>query len=313
MKTKKKKKPKLIVILGPTASGKTELAIKLAKRFNGEIVSADSRQICREMDIGTAKHSKKEIETIPHHLIGVIKPNKDFNVAIYKRRALKAIQGLIKRKKIPFLVGGTGLYIKAIVDNIKFPKVLANKKLRGKLEKKTKEELFKMYKKIDPKGAKFIDKKNKRRLIRAIEVCKVTKKPFWQQRDKGKPLFDALQIGIKLPKSKLEKRVKKRVERIIKQGLEKEVEKLVKKYSWNLPALQTIGYQEWSSFAKASEDEQDYFSSLTQKQTKEIKEKIVLHTLQFAKRQMTWFKKDKRIKWIDNYSQAEKLVKEFLS
>ena len=309
---KNKKLLKLIVILGPTASGKTELAIKLAKKFNGEIVSADSRQIYKEMDIGTAKPTKKEIKAVPHHLIGIIKPNKDFNVAIYKRKALKAVRGLIERKKIPFLIGGTGLHIKAIVNNLKFPEVPANKKLREKLEKKTREEVFAIYKKLDPQGAKFIDRKNKRRLIRAIEVCKATKKPFWQQRKRGKPLFNVLQIGMELPKNKLEQRIKKRVEQMIKRGLEKEAKSLTKKYGWGLPALQAIGYQEWSAFAKASADKKDYFSSLAEKQKKKIKEKIILHTIQFAKRQMTWFKKDKRIRWIGNYQEAEKLIKNFL-
>jgi tRNA dimethylallyltransferase len=310
---KNKNLQKLIVILGPTASGKTDLAIRLAKRFNGEIVSADSRQVYKEMDIATAKPTKtEETKGVPYYLIDILPPNREFNVAIYKKLAVQTIKEIQKNGKLPFLVGGTGLYIQAVVDNTQFPRVPPQKKLREKLEKKTAKELFKIYKKLDPKGAKFIEKQNKRRLIRAIEVCKVTKKSFWEQRKKGKLLFDVLQIGIKLSKNELKKRIKKRIEKMFKLGLEKEVKKLAKKYGWKIPPLQIIGYQEWSSFAKASEDKQDYFSSLTQKEKREIREKIKLHTLQFAKRQMTWFKRDKRIKWIRVYSQAEKLVKNFL-
>jgi len=296
---KSEKLPKLIVILGPTAAGKTGLATKLAKKFNGEIISADSRQIYKEMTIGTAQPTKKEMKTISHYLIDVISPNENFNVALYKKKALKIIKNIQKKDKVPFLVGGTGLYIQAIVNNILYPKVVQQKRLRKKLEIKDKKELFQIYKKLDPKGAKFIDKENKRRLIRAIEVCQITKKPFWGQRRKGKPLFSNLQIGIKLSKKELEKKISKRIEKMFKLGLEKEVKKLIKKYGW-IASLQTIGYQEWN----------DYFQGKIEK--KIVKENIKLHTLQFAKRQMTWFKRDKRILWIKNYREATKLVKKFL-
>jgi len=294
----KNKLDKLIVILGPTGSGKTGLAVKLAKKFNGEIVSADSRQVYKGMDIGTAKPSKKEKRLVPHHLIDLIKPNQTFNAAVYKKLALKVIEDIESRDKIPFLVGGTGLYIKSIIDNINFPAVPAQKKIRKRMEKKTENELFKIYKKLDPDGAKFIDKNNKRRLIRAIEVCQVTKKPFWKQREKGQTLFNTLIIGIKLPEKELERRIKIRIEKMFKLGLEKEVKKLVKRYGWKISPLQTIGYQEWH----------EYFNKKTGRN--EIKKQVILHTLQFSKRQMTWFKKDKRIKWIKNYKSAEKLVKE---
>jgi len=305
-----KKLPKLVVVLGPTASGKTDLAIKLARKFHGEIISADSRQIYREMDIGTAKPTKEETKSIPYHLIDTVFPNQEFNVAIYKKMAIKAVKDIQKRNKLPFLVGGTGLYIQAVVDNVVFPKISPQKRLREKLEKKDIKELFEIYKKLDPEGAKFIDKKNKRRLIRAIEVCKTTKKPFWKQRKKGKQIFDILEIGVKLPKNELKKKIGKRVEKMFKLGLEKEVKKLIKKYGW-IPPLQTIGYREWK----------EYFDEKIDK--KEVKELIKTHTIQFTKRQMTWFKKhpaleqarygaSKRIHWLKNYQQAEKLIKKFL-
>ena len=303
-------KPKLVVILGPTASGKTDLAIKLAKKFNGEIVSADSRQVYKEMNIATAKplqnqkskikNQKYLVNGVPHYLVDIIYPDKEFNVVIYKKLAQKAIKDIQKRGKLPFLVGGTGLYIWAVIDNLKFPKVRPQKKLRKELEKKSKKELFQIYKKLDPKGAKFIDKENKRRLIRAIEVCKVTGKSFWEQRKKGKPLFDVLQIGIKLEKEKLKKRIEKRINKMFKLGLEKEAKKLFEKYG-EIPPLQTIGYQEFK----------DFFEGKITK--KEVKEKIILHTLQFARRQITWFKRDKRIHWISEDKEAENLIQKFLS
>lgn len=289
------KLPKLIIILGPTASGKTDLAIKLAKKFNAEIVSADSRQIYKEMDIGTAKPQKKELKGISCHLTDIISPKSDFNAALYKKMAVKKIREIIKKGKTPFLVGGTGLYLSAITDNLDFPKIIPDKKLRAGLDKKTAKELFKIYEKLDKEGAKFIDKNNKRRLIRAIEVCKQTGKPFWQERKKQKPIFDILEIGIKLNKKNLEKKVKKRTEKMINSGLAKEVEKLFKKYG-DLPVFQTIGYLEFKE----------------KKDLKKIKEEINLHTIQFAKRQMTWFKKIPKIKWIKNQEEAKKLIKNFL-
>lgn len=293
------RKKKLIVILGPTASGKTELSIKLAKKFDGEIVSADSRQIYKEMDIGTAKPSREELRKIPHHLIDIVKPNQDFSVALYKKLALKKIKEIHKRKKIPFLVGGTGLYISAVVDNLEFPKIPPNRKLRNELEEKSTKELFEIYKKLDPEGAKYIDKNNKRRLIRAIEVCKISGIPFWKQRKKKKPLYEILQLGIKINKKNLEKKIVKRVNEMIKKGLEKEAEKLFKKYK-NVPALDTIGYQEWK----------DYFNGKIKKE--EVIEKIILHTKQYAKRQMAWFKRDKRIHWVKNFKEAERVLQNFL-
>ena len=202
---------KLIVILGPTASGKSELAFKLAKKFsvrgrpvsgwNGvEIVSADSRQIYQEMDIGTAKPTKEEIKNIPHHLIDLIKPDQEFSLAQYKKQAIKAIQNIQKKGKLPFLVGGTGLYIQAVVENLDIPRVKPDKKIRARLEKITNQELIKKLKKLDPLAASAIDLNNKRRLIRALEVCLKTKKTFSSQKKKKRPLFDTLQIGLKLNK-----------------------------------------------------------------------------------------------------------------
>ncbi len=282
---------KLLVILGPTASGKSDLAIKIAKLFNGEIVSADSRQIYKEMNIGTAKPIKDNL----HHLLDLINPDKHFSAAQYKKLAYKTIEDIQNRNKLPILCGGTGLYISSVIENWQFPKVPPQKKLRKELEKKSTKQLFEIYQKIDSSGAKFIDKKNKRRLIRAIEVCKANNKSFWQQRGKAKPVFDTLLIGVKLPKKELSKRISKRIKKMMKMGLETEVKTLVKKYGW-ISSLQTIGYQEWK----------EYFNK------KEVQNLIELHTIQYSKRQMTWFKKMKNVQWIEKPEQAIKLTKLFL-
>ena len=276
-------KPRLIVVLGPTASGKTDLAIDLAKKFNGEIVTADSRTIYRGMDIGTAK--PKDLKRVLHYLIDIVSPNEEFNVALFKQEAIKRIDEILERGKSPILVGGTGLYIKSIVENLEFPLVKADDKLRNKLEKKSTEELFVIYDNLDKEGAKIIDKNNKRRLIRAIEVSLSLNEPFFKERKK-EPVYEVLQIGIKINKKELEERIRKRVDKMIKQGLEKEVRKLYKKYGFNIPPMQTIGYREW----------EDYFNK--KESLENTIEKIKINTIKFAKRQMTWFKKDKTIKWI---------------
>jgi len=291
---------KLIVILGPTASGKSSLAVRLAKKFNGEIVSADSRQIYKGMDIGSAKITPKEMAGIPHHLIDIVRPDQDFTLAQYKRRAVKIIKDIQRRGRIPFLVGGTGLYIQAVVDNLKIPSVGPDKKLRQKLEKKTNQELFNQLQKLDPSTAQKIDQNNQRRLVRALEVCLLTKKPFSEQRKKGRPMFDALQIGLKVGLDEIKKGITGRTEKMFEAGLVKEVGKLLERYSANLPAMSGIGYKEIIFYLD---------KKTTLEKTREL---ISLHTLQYARRQMTWFKRDKRIHWVKNYSQAVKLLSQHL-
>ncbi len=271
--------PKLIVVLGPTASGKTELALKLAKKFNGEIVSADSRQIYKGMDIGTGKITKKEMRGIPHHLLDVASPKKIFTVSQYRKLALDAINKIFKKNKLPILCGGTGFYIQAVIDGIIIPEVPPDWKLRKKLEKKSIKELYELLRKSDPKRAELIDKQNPRRLIRAIEIVTKTKKPVPAFKQNPLP-YPILIIGLKVPKNELKKRIEKRVEKMLKYGLKKEIGKF---------SIPTIGYQEELS-----------------------KNLIVLHTLQYAKRQTTWFKRDERIIWVENYKEAEKLAKKFI-
>jgi len=339
---------KLIVILGPTASGKSELVLKLAKKFDGEIVSADSRQIYEGMNIGTAKPPKNQesriknheytprsrfkiywYRGIAHYLVDIANPDKDFTLAQYKKLAIKVIRNIQKRGKVPFLVGGTGLYIKAVVDNFQIPKVKPNKKLRKKLEMLDMLKLQELLKKLDPDAIKFIDIKNKRRVLRAIEVSKITGKPFSSQRTIGKQIFDSLQIGIAVPKEKLQKKIDKRVERMFKMGLIKEVLNLRKYYSPALPSMNTIGYKEVNQYLNEAKTLITYGKSqgsdgMTRKTIPSnsvdireipsgIKELIKKNTFKYAKRQMTWFGKDKKIKWVDNYKRAEILVRGFIT
>lgn len=278
----------LIVILGPTASGKTDLAIKLAHKLNGEIVLADSRQIYKEMNIATAKPTQKEQRLIPHHLLNVITPDKIFSVAQYQKLAYKAIDGILKRGKTPFLAGGTAFYIYSIVEGWQFPKMQKNEELRKNLEKKPLLSLLKMLKRLDLARFKTIDQKNKRRVIRAIEIAhNLGNVPEMQK----EPKYQCLLLGLKPSDAVLKQKISQRVDLMIKQGLEKEVKQLVKKYGWTSVLKNTIGYAEWLYPAPA--------------------EPIKLHTWQYAKRQMTWFKRDRRIIWRKNQKEAEKLIASF--
>lgn len=294
-------KNKLVVILGPTASGKTSLAIKMAKKYNGEVVSADSRQVYRGMDIGTAK--PLDLKGIPHWLLDIKKPNQIYTVAEYKKDAVRTIKNIQKRGRLPILAGGTGLYIKSVVENLDIPKVKANPLLRKTLEKEMQEcgldSIFQKLIKLDPEAAYIVDPDNPRRVIRALEIVLLTKKPFSKQRKFGKPLFDVLEIGISLQKEKLKEKINKRVDQMIKDGLIQEVKNLVEKYGQNQQAFDAIGYREIIEFLN---------NKTTLKQTIEI---MKINTWHYAKRQMTWFKKDRKIHWISNYEEAEKLVNTF--
>lgn len=297
-------KPKIIVIVGPTASGKTSLSIKLAKKFNGEIVSADSRQIYRGMNIGTAKATIKEQKIVKHYLIDIKNPNQNYTVANFKKDAIKAIKTILNNKKLPFLVGGTGLYVQAIIDNLDIPKVKPNKKLRLKLEKELNQYgikyLFEKLVKLDPEAQYIIDPNNPRRIIRALEICIITGKPFSKQRKKQNRIFESLKIGINISRDLLYEKIDQRVDLMIKQGLINEVKKLIKKYGKNCQSFDAIGYREIINF-------------LDKKISKEEAINQIKHnTRLFAKRQITWLKKDKEINWISNYEEAFQLVNNFL-
>ncbi|MFC1663607.1 tRNA (adenosine(37)-N6)-dimethylallyltransferase MiaA [Patescibacteria group bacterium] len=292
--------PKIIVVLGQTASGKSELAIRLAKKFNGEIVSVDSRQVYKGMNIGTGKVTKKEMKGIPHHLLNVALPKRKFSVVQYRKLAIVAINKVLKKDKIPFLVGGTGFYIQAVVDGILIPEVKPNWKFRSDLNKLKTEELFDLLKKLDSQRAKTIERKNRRRLIRALEIVIKTKKPIPFLK-KTLPQFKVLMIGLKKNPEELKKLIQKRLLKRLKRGMVAEVKKLRKTgLSWK--RLEEFGL------------EYRFVSQYLQGKIKydEMVQKIQKESEHYAKRQMTWFKRDKRINWLKTYKQAEKLVKKFL-
>jgi len=293
---------KLIVILGPTSSGKTDLSIKLAKKFNGEIVSADSRQIYKGMDIGSGKVTKKEMAGIPHYLLDVANPKRRFSVAQYQKLAIKVVKDIQKRGKIPFLVGGTGFYIQSIVDGIIIPEVKPDWKLREKLEKLTTEQMFEKLEELDPKRAKLIDLHNPRRLVRALEIVLKTGHPVPQfNESKASTKFDVLQIGVTKSKNELKNRIEKRVtKRLENNAMINEIKKLHKTLSWK--RLEEFGL-EYRFVAQYLQNKISY---------EEMKDRIKIESGQYAKRQMTWFKRDARIKWIKNYKTSEKLIKKFL-
>lgn len=308
--------PKLIVILGPTASGKTGVSLAMAKKYNGAIISADSRQMYKKMDIGTAKVEGEWqwafgwkgpqrmylADGVPHYMVDCVDPGKRFTVAAYRDQALKYIKQIIRMGKVPMLVGGTGLYISAIVDNLQIPRVPPNKKLRESLEEKSLEELFALFENLDPEGAKVIDKKNKRRLIRALEVSIFTGEPFSAQRTKGDPMFDVLQIGMDVPREVLHERISNRVDEMVDKGLIDEITQLLKqKYSWVLPSMSGIGYKQFRKYFEGSESLEDAISHLKR------------DTRRFARRQRTWFRRDKRIVWCKDREEIDERIEQFLS
>ena len=301
----KKEKKKLIVILGPTSSGKTSLAVKLAYKFNGEIVSADSRQVYKGMNIGTGKDLKEykvKNKKIPYHLIDVIKPNTQFSLAKYQKLAYKAIDDILKRGKVPFLAGGTGLYIQAVVDGYVLPPAKPDLELRKRLAKLSLKQLLARLKKLDLQTYKTIDKNNRRRVERAVEICLLTGMPLSKQRKKVKPPYDILILGIGLPKEVLYKKIDKRLKERLKQGMVAEVKRLHQ---------QGVSWKRLEGFGL----EYRWIARYLQKKLKydEMVEGLCKDIKKFTKRQITWFKRDKGIKWLKNYLQAYKLINKFLN
>lgn len=284
----------LIVIAGPTAVGKTSLAIDLAKEFHSEIISADSRQFFREINIGTAKPSDEDLKKVKHHFINSLSIEKEYNAAQFAEDAEKLLTELFKKINIVFLVGGSGLYIDALCKGFdKIPKGddKTRKKLNDIFENEGISALRKMLKEKDAEYYEKVDLKNPHRLIRALEVCLQTGKPYSSFRKSENKIknkkYSIIKIGLTLPKEELHKRIDERVDKMIADELLEEVNRL---YEYkNLNPLQTVGYKEFFYFL----DEQINFT--------EAVELIKRNTRQFAKRQMTWFKKDKEIKWFSPY------------
>lgn len=293
-------KPKLIAIVGPTASGKSDLAVLLAQTFNGEVVSADSRQAYRHMDIGTGKITAEEMQGIPHHLLDLADPTEQFSVAQYQALATAAIADIHSRGKLPILVGGTGLYIQAVVDGVVLPEVKPNPALRAELQKLSAPQLFERLQHLDEKRAKTIDPHNPRRLVRAIEIATalgsvpsmVAETPY-----------NTLLIGVSVEKEELGKRIAKRFDAMLTRGLVAEIEALHKRYRADWERIRSFGLEcTWVA---------DFLAGVISE--KEMRDGAIRDTIAYAKRQMTWFKRDERIHWITSNEEALPLVQKFLS
>ena len=279
-------KQKTLVIVGPTGSGKSELAVRLAKKFNGEIISADSRHVYKGLNIGTGKITKKEMRDVPHHLLSIANPKQQFSADLFVNKAKEALTMIYHSNHLPIVVGGTGFYIDALAGKISLPNVPPNKLLRKKLNKFSKEKLFKMLKKKDPRRARSIDRNNKVRLVRALEIVDALGKVPKITNNRQPTTYSFIYIGLK-PKD-LNKRIEKRVKKMFKDGLSKEIKKL----KLSDKRLKELGFEYWHPTEGS----------------------VIRETKRYAKRQMTWFKRNKEIKWftlseVEGLRKIEKYVK----
>jgi len=298
---------RLIAIVGPTGIGKSQLALHLAQTLNGEIVSADSRQIYRHMNIGTAKPTSQELSLVPHHLIDIVNPDDDFSLAQYQHLACEAIENIQRRDKLAILVGGSGLYVWSVLEGWQIPEVPPDPEFRHNLEREAseigKDKLYQELVKVDPLAAQRIDPRNVRRTIRALEVYRTTGIPFSQLQNKQAPLFNVLIIGLTVDRVELYRRIDQRVDEMMKQGLLAEVKRLVDMgYDFNLPAMSGIGYQQIGMFLKG------------ELVLETAIQRIKFETHRFARHQYAWFRlKDNRIKWFNIQNEAESEITALVS
>lgn len=295
-------KQKVIVIGGPTASGKTTLSIELAKKINGEIVSADSMQIYKEMNIGTAKPDEQEMQGIKHYMLDFVSPEERYSVADYKREAKKAIEEILKKGKVPIVIGGTGLYIESLIYEIEFPKIETDleyrKKLEEVIEKKGLEYLYKEAIRIDEKAMEKISCNDKKRILRVLEIYHQTGKTKTEiENDSRKePSYNYKFFAIDMQREILYDRINKRVDIMLEKGLVDEVRTLYEKYD-NFPtAMQGLGYKEVVEYL---EKKLSY---------EEMIEKIKMESRRYAKRQLTWFRKYENITWLNGLDDIEKNI-----
>jgi tRNA dimethylallyltransferase len=308
--------PKIIAVVGPTASGKTAVGIALARAFDGEVVAADSRTIYRGLDIGTAKPEGERllggdlkqmagekplmVEGIPHWGIDIADQDEVFSVAEYQKYADKTIDGILKRSHTPIIVGGTGLYIRALLDRPNFTEVPPNESLRVELATLSNAELMKEIAERDPDTASTIDEDNRRRLERAIEILRATGKTLAETQKFDKPRYDAFQIGIEIDRDELYARIDERVDIMVAGGLVDEVRELRNKYGNNATAMTGIGYRQVSEFLDGKIKLRDAVA------------RIKFDTHHYAKRQETWFKRDDRIVWVRDAKAAVEVADKFL-
>lgn len=280
-----KKKCKVIAIVGATASGKTSYAIELAKKLDGEIISADSRLVYKGFDIGTAKPTLEERENIPHHLIDVVEPEFDYSAGLYKQQASKKIIEITQKGKIPIIAGGTGLYIDILLKNYNLPEIEPNRDLRNQLSKYSSEELFDILKSKDEEAAETIDKNDRKKIIRAIEIIDTTGKSLKASRGINEQEYEVEWIGRNFDRETLYSRIDKRVDIMIETGLVEETKKLLEKHGRIPNLINTIGYREIIGYI-------DNLYSL-----EEAKNILKKNTRNYAKRQLTWFRRNSEINW----------------
>jgi tRNA dimethylallyltransferase len=296
----------MIAIVGPTAVGKSELALHLAQYFPVEIISADSRQVYRYMDIGTNKPSSAERASVPHHVIDVVEPDEDFSLAMYHQLAIEALKAIQQKGKLPLLVGGSGLYVWSLVEGWKIPQVPPDQKRRRRLEARAEQEgsrnLYQELQNIDPVAAAKINPSNTRRIIRALEIYHATGQRPSQLQRKEAPGFPILLIGLTRERSELYSRIDRRVDKMIQMGLVEEVEQLLKKgYSLTLPSMSGIGYKQIGQFLRGE-------MTLPQ-----AIDKIKYETHRLARHQYAWFRLgDSRIHWFDTSEAEAKANSDFI-
>lgn len=286
-------KPKVIVICGPTASGKTTLSIQLAQKINGEIISSDSMQIYKDMNIGTAKPDQQEMQGIKHYLLDFVEPNQRYSVADYKKDAENAIEDILQKGKVPIIVGGTGLYVDSLIYGIEYPNIEFDenyrKELERRIEKEGLEKLYEKAKKIDPQAMKKISRNDQKRILRVLEIYNATGKTKTEQEiesRKNEVKYDYRVFAINMDREKLYDRINKRVDIMIQKGLIEEVENLLKKYNEFPTAMQGLGYKEVVEYIQGKVLKEDMI------------ENIKRESRRYAKRQITWFKKNKQTIWI---------------
>ena len=283
-----KDKP-VIAILGPTAVGKSALALRLAQELRGEIVSADSRQVYRGMDIGTAKPSVAEQRLVPHHLIDLVNPNEPFALAEYQHLAYAAIAQVHARGNTPFFVGGTGLYVRAVLEGLSIPRVAPNLERRTELEREDALVLYARLQRLDPLAASKIDPRNKRRVIRALEVCEAAGKPISELQKLNAPNYRVFRIGLTMPRDEIYRRINARVDQMISDGLVEEVCALLAHgYTADLPAMSGLGYRQIAAYLNGKCTREEAIHSLKR------------DTRRFVHHQYSWFRLDDvRIRWFD--------------
>jgi tRNA dimethylallyltransferase len=282
-------RPRLPVILGPTASGKSALGISLAQLYTGEIVSADSRQVYRGLDIGTAKISEAEQALVPHHLLDVVDPHEIYTVSQFQQAAMEAIDGILRRGHQPLLVGGSPHYIQTVIENLAIPQVPPQPELRARLEARPLTDLLKELETLDPQSAASIDRNNPRRVIRALEVCLITGQPFSAQRGMREPRYTPLLLGIHWPREELYQRIDQRIEERMQQGLVQEVEDLLNQ-ELSQERLESFGLE----YRFVSRFLHHEFSSQN-----EMVQKLKYASHDFTRRQLSWFRKMSQIIWLN--------------